>query len=155
MLRAKVDKNYRRTEQTSPPKTQTSFIPSPQEEEETAMPPIFLKSSLPITVSESDTTSHGLILLQNHLRANLISSQLISIICKFIAHKLQDKGTWHSSGNSLNQGTDSIKTCKCLGKNWWLNKEAHFANFKVIGQLTLCSQIVNDPLQLQSFWNPQ
>ena len=80
MLRAKVDKNCRRKEQTSLPKTQTSFIPNPQEEEETAVAPIFLQSSLPITVSESDTTSHVVILLQNHLRANLISSPLISII---------------------------------------------------------------------------
>ena len=77
MLRAKEDKNYRRKEQTSPPKTQTSFIPNPQEEEEPAMPPIFLKSSLPITVS--DTTLHGVILIQDYLRANLISSPLISI----------------------------------------------------------------------------
>ena len=79
MLRAKMDKNCRRKEQTSLPKTQTSFSPNPQEEEESAMPPIFLQSSLPITVSESDTTSH-VILLQNHLSANLISSPLISII---------------------------------------------------------------------------
>ena len=79
-----MDKNYTRKkhakEKTSPQKTQTFFIPNPQEEEETAMPPIFLKSSLPITVSESDTTSYSVILLQNHLRVNLISSPLISII---------------------------------------------------------------------------
>ena len=79
-----MDKNYtgkeNAKEKTSPPKAQTSFTPNPQEEEETAMPPIFLQSSLPITVSESDTTSHIVILLQNHLRANLISSPLISII---------------------------------------------------------------------------
>ena len=87
-----MDKNYRRKEQTSPPKTQTSFIPNPQEEE-TAMPPIFLQSSLPITVSESDTTSHSVILLQNHLTANLISSPLISIIVNIWPIKLQDKGT--------------------------------------------------------------
>ena len=77
-----MDKNCRRKEQTSLPKTQTSFISNPQEEEEeeTAVAPIFLQSSLPITGSESDTTSHVVILLQNHLRANLISSPLISMI---------------------------------------------------------------------------
>ena len=80
-----MDKNYTRKERakekTSPPKAQTSFIPNPQEEEEeTAMPPIFLQSSLPITVSERDTPTHIVILLQNHLRANLISSPLILII---------------------------------------------------------------------------
>ena len=57
------------------------------------MPPIFLQSSLPITVSESDTTSRIAILLQNHLKANLISSQLISIIANILPIKLQDKGT--------------------------------------------------------------
>ena len=56
------------------------------------MHPIFLQSSLPITVSESDTMSHSVILLQNHLRANLISSPLISIV-NIYPIKLQDKGT--------------------------------------------------------------
>ena len=62
MLRAKVDENYRRKEQakekTSTSKTQTFFIPNPQDKEETAMPPIFLLSSLPITITESDTQLH-------------------------------------------------------------------------------------------------
>ena len=31
----------------------------------------FLQSSLPITISESDTTSRSVILVKNHLRANV------------------------------------------------------------------------------------
>ena len=31
-----------------------------------------LQSSLPITISESDPTSHGVILVKKHLRANII-----------------------------------------------------------------------------------
>jgi len=32
----------------------------------------FLQSSLPITISESDFTSRGVILVKDHLRANVI-----------------------------------------------------------------------------------
>ena len=58
----------------TPSKTQTSFIPNPQEE--AAMASTFLQSSLLITISESDTTSHGLILVKNHLRAKIIHQHL-------------------------------------------------------------------------------
>ena len=36
-----------------------------------------------------------------------------------------------------------------------VEQKSAFANFKMISQLPLCSRIVNDLLQLQSFWNPQ
>jgi len=67
--RAKVDKIYKKKKNT-PSKTQTSFIPNPQEE--AAMASTFLQSSLPITISETDTTSRGVILVKNHLRAKII-----------------------------------------------------------------------------------
>ena len=74
-LRAKVDKIYERKEQVTEnkntqSKAQTSFIPNPQEE--AAMASTFLQSSLPITISENDSTSRGVILVKNHLRANMI-----------------------------------------------------------------------------------
>ena len=43
----------------------------------------FLESSLPITISQSDTTSRRVILVKNHLRANVHRWPI----------KLQDKGT--------------------------------------------------------------
>ena len=73
-MRAKVDKIYERKEQAreknTPSKTQTSLIPNPHEE--AAMASTFLQSSLLITISESDSTSRGVILVKNHLRANII-----------------------------------------------------------------------------------
>ena len=61
----KVNKKYTRKEQIKEEdllhKKQTSVIPNPQEEEEeeeNAMHSVFLQSSLPITVSESDTELH-------------------------------------------------------------------------------------------------
>ena len=38
----------------------------------------FLQSSLLITISESDSTSRGVILVKNHLRANIIISDSTS-----------------------------------------------------------------------------
>ena len=88
-----MDKNYTRKEhakeKTSPPKAQTSFIPNPQEEEETAMRPIFLQSSLPITISESDTTSCTYCNFAPKPfdgKFNFISTNFI--YCEYIAHKI-------------------------------------------------------------------
>ena len=50
----------------------------------------FLQSSLLITISESDTTSRGVILVKNHLTGKDNSSTLILIANKFPI-KLQDK----------------------------------------------------------------
>ena len=36
------------------------------------MPSTILQSPLPITISHSDSPSHGVILVKNHLRANII-----------------------------------------------------------------------------------
>ena len=62
------EKNKQEKKKT-PSKTQTSCILNPQEE--AAMAATFLQSSLPITISESDTTSRSVILVKNHLRANV------------------------------------------------------------------------------------
>ena len=81
------EKNKQEKKNT-PSKTQPSFIPNPQEE--AAMASTFLQSSLLVTISESDTTSRGVILVKNHLTGKDNSSTLILIANKFPI-KLQDK----------------------------------------------------------------